>query len=158
LDSTLHQRDDPLDDRSVLSGRRHRKSVPPAYLEAQGAEELVPVHVNSSHFTNGGFWRLPQQEWSDLLDRLREAEAFAGPSFSSVATHSRSTGLRMEKVGAFREVLEQQSVGVLVGGAPPGCVPVAEIDVDVDGGDDDDDDDDDDDLLPVADLRALVPG
>ena len=54
-----------------------------------------------------------------------------------------------KQVSALREVLTQQPVGVLVGGALPGCVRVTEVDVDIGG---------DTHLFPVAHLRALIPG
>ena len=72
-----------------------------------------------------------------------------GRSLSSAATQSRSSALCSGEVAALREVLAQQAVGVLVRGALPGCVRVAEVDVDVGVHGD---------LLPLAHLRALVPG
>ena len=69
----------------------------------------------------------------------------------SLSSGRRRRGLAAvdREVGALREVLAQQAVGVLVHAALPGRVRVAEEDVDAGV---------DADLLPVAHLRSLIPG
>src|ERR1035438_10189054 len=97
----------------------------------------------------GGFWRLSQQEGSDLLDRLGEVQSFAG-SVVELAGYPVKVHRAVDReVGALGEVLAQEAVGVLAGAALPRCVRVTEVDVDVGG---------DAHLFPVAHLWALVPG
>jgi hypothetical protein len=71
-----------------------------------------------------------QQEVRDLFGGRGEREAFAGSVVELVGDPVEFGVGDGGEVGGFGEVLAQQPVGVLVGGALPRSVRVAEVDVD----------------------------
>jgi len=84
-----------------------------------------------------------------LLGGCLPAEGLAGAGVEFGGDRGDPLGGVDAQVGALREVLPQQAVGVFVRGPLPGCVWVAVEDDDVRVHSD---------LFPVAHLRALVPG
>jgi hypothetical protein len=58
-----------------------------------GQRQARPRYPSDVRRGSGGFWRLLQQEGSDLLDRLGEGESFAGSVVEFGTTQSRSIAL-----------------------------------------------------------------
>jgi hypothetical protein len=79
----------------------------------------------------GGFRRSLQQQLGELLGRVGEGEALAWAVVEFVGDGVELRLADGAEVGALREVLAQQAVGVLVGAALPRGMGIAEEDLDV---------------------------